>query len=42
MNLEIPAAVTMTGGVYLWKDGREVPDTMSVSMDHAVEDLLFT
>jgi predicted dehydrogenase len=42
MNLEIPAAVTMTGGVYLWKDGREVPDTMNVSMDHAVEDLLFT
>ena len=41
MNLEIPAAVTMTGGVYLWKDGREVPDTMSVSMDHAVGDLLF-
>jgi predicted dehydrogenase len=42
MNLEIPAAVTMTGGVYLWKDGREVPDTMNVSMDHAVSDLLFT
>ena len=42
MNLEIPAAVTMTGGVYLWKDGREVPDTMSVSMDHAAADLLFT
>lgn len=42
MNLEIPAAVTMTGGIYLWKDGREVPDTMSVSMDHAVADLLFS
>ena len=25
----------MTGGVYLWKDGREVPDTMSVSLEHA-------
>ncbi len=25
----------MTGGLYLWKDGREVPDTMNVSMDHA-------
>ncbi len=21
----------MTGGIYLWKDGREVPDTMNVS-----------
>jgi predicted dehydrogenase len=46
MNLGIPRAVTMTGGVYLWKDGREVPDTMSVAMEHAngdrAEDLLFT
>ncbi len=32
LNLQIPSAVTMTGGLYLWKDGREVPDTMSVSM----------
>lgn len=32
LNLQIPNAVTMTGGLYLWKDGREVPDTMSVSM----------
>jgi predicted dehydrogenase len=32
LGLEIPSAVTMTGGVYLWKDGREVPDTMNVSM----------
>jgi len=51
MNLGIPRAVTMTGGVYLWKDGREVPDTMSVSMEHSrgepsrgehAEDILFT
>ena len=41
MNLEIPRSVTMTGGIYRWKDGREVPDTMSVSMDHN-EDFLFT
>jgi predicted dehydrogenase len=41
MNLEIPRAVTMTGGLYLWKDGREVPDTMSVAMEHA-EEILFT
>ncbi len=41
MNLQIPNAVTMVGGVYLWKDGREVPDTMSVTMQHP-EDLLFS
>ena len=27
----------MTGGIYLWKDGREVPDTMSVAMEHEEE-----
>ncbi len=41
LGLTIPEAVTMTGGLYLWKDGREVPDTMSVAMQHA-EELLFT
>ncbi|MEX2261917.1 MAG: Gfo/Idh/MocA family oxidoreductase [Bryobacteraceae bacterium] len=41
MNLQIPKAVTMVGGVYLWKDGREVPDTMNVSMEHP-EEILFT
>lgn len=41
MGLEIPRQVTMTGGIYLWKDGREVPDTMNVSMEHT-EEMLFT
>ncbi len=41
MNLQIPKAVTMAGGVYLWKDGREVPDTMSVTMQQP-EDILFS
>jgi predicted dehydrogenase len=41
MDLQIPVAVNMTGGLYLWKDGREVPDTISVSMEHS-EELLFT
>jgi predicted dehydrogenase len=41
MALNIPRAATMTGGIYLWKDGREVPDTMAVSMEHE-EELLFT
>ncbi|HET8547556.1 MAG TPA: Gfo/Idh/MocA family oxidoreductase [Bryobacteraceae bacterium] len=41
LNLQIPRAVNMTGGVYLWKDGREVPDTMNVSMEQP-EEMLFT
>jgi len=41
MDLQIPRAATMTGGIYLWKDGREVPDTMSVTMEHG-EELLYT
>ena len=41
MGLQIPKAVTMTGGIYLWKDGREVPDTMTVAMEHE-EELLYT
>ena len=41
LGLTIPRAVTMTGGVYLWKDGREVPDTMNVSLEHE-EEVLFT
>src|SRR5947209_547738 len=41
MKLQVPKAVNMTGGVYLWKDGREVPDTMNVSMEHP-EEVLFS
>lgn len=41
LNLQIPNAVTMTGGIYLWKDGREVPDTMNVSIEQP-EDVLVT
>ena len=41
LNLQVPARVHTSGGVYLWKDGREVPDTMNVSMEHP-EDILFT
>src|SRR5579863_3588311 len=40
MGLDIPYAVTMTGGLYRWTDGREVPDTMNVVMEH--ETLLFS
>jgi predicted dehydrogenase len=41
LDLEIPRCVTMTGGLFLWKDGREVPDTMHVSMEQP-EELLFS
>ena len=41
MELQIPSRTTMTGGIYLWKDGREVPDTMNVSMEHP-EEILFS
>ncbi len=40
LNLQIPKAVTMTGGIYLWKDGREVPDTMNVSLEQPEEILV--
>ena len=41
IGLQIPAAATMSGGIYLWKDGREVPDTMSVTLEHS-EEMLFS
>ena len=41
MNLQIPKSVNMTGGIYLWKDGREVPDTMAVAMQQP-EEILFS
>lgn len=40
LELGIPWSVTMTGGLFRWKDGREVPDTVNVSMVHA-EEMLF-
>ncbi len=41
MGLKVPREVTMTGGLYLWKDGREVPDTMNVAMVHEDEQMMF-
>ncbi len=41
MNLQIPKSVNMAGGIYLWKDGRQVPDTMNVSMEHP-EEILYS
>jgi len=37
MALQIPRSATMTGGIYLWKDGREVPDTMTVTLEQPEE-----
>ena len=33
--------MTANGGIFLWKDGREVPDTMDALMVHP-EDLMYT
>jgi len=41
LDLKIPRAATMNGGLFLWKDGREVPDTMNVTMEHE-EEMLYT
>jgi len=41
LRLEIPAAATMTGGVYVWDDGRETPDTMDVAL-HQPENMMVT
>ena len=40
LDLQVPKTVTMTGGIYLWKDGREVPDTMHVSIEQPEEILV--
>jgi predicted dehydrogenase len=40
LRLQIPHAASMEGGVYLWKDGRETPDTVSVSLQQPEEILI--
>jgi predicted dehydrogenase len=40
LNLDVPRSANMSGGLYLWKDGREVPDTMNVAMEHD-NDMMF-
>jgi len=41
LGLGIPHTAHMAGGVYLWKDEREVPDTMHVALEHS-EEILFS
>jgi len=40
LRLQIPQTASMRGGIYVWKDGREVPDTMSVTLQQPEEILL--
>ena len=40
LRLQIPRAASMEGGVYLWKDGRETPDTASVTLQQPEEILI--
>lgn len=41
LDLKIPTKVTTNGGIFLWNDGREVPDTMATAMVHS-EGLMYT
>ncbi len=35
LNLPLPSAASMSGGIFAEKDGREVPDTIAVTLDFA-------
>ncbi len=39
LQLGIPEKVTASGGIYYWKDGREVPDVLNVLMEYPARDL---
>jgi len=34
--------VSTVGGVFLWKDGREVPDTIAITLDFPEQELVLT
>lgn len=40
LDLQIPQSASMDGGILLWKDGREVPDTVSVTLQQPEEILV--
>lgn len=40
LNLQIPQTATMVGGLYLWRDGRDVPDTMNVTFQQPEQMLI--
>ncbi len=41
LNLGIPRYVTASGGIYFFKDGREVPDVFNVLFEYPERDLTF-
>ena len=40
LDLQIPRSASMDGGIYLWKDGREAPDTVSIALQQPEEVLI--
>lgn len=40
LGLQIPAAATAAGGNFVWKDGREVPDTINIALAQPEEMLI--
>ena len=42
LRMGIPSSCAATGGIYYWKDGREVPDTWNVIYDYPDQDLAIT
>lgn len=41
-GMGIPASAVTQGGVYFWKDGRDVPDTWNVMFDYPHKELVVT
>lgn len=39
MDLGIPASIMASGGIYHWKDGREVPDVLQIIMEYPEREL---
>ena len=42
LDLPVPSSAYMSGGVYSEKDGREVPDTIAITLDFPERELLLT
>jgi predicted dehydrogenase len=42
LDLPVPSAAYMSGGIYSEKDGREVPDTIAINLEFPDNELVFT
>lgn len=42
LDLPVPASAYMSGGIYSEKDGREVPDTIAITLDFPEQELVLT